>query len=180
VITTQSLELFIDFVRKNPWLPPNDPVMMRAFNAYTQEVSAPEVPEVEVTESAFRNAHGDVGQPVPTSSSSLDLVAVSERPVEGRRSAAKNLSDPKYQTAFISEARTSMGMPSPEDAEALVNHKVLLIFNVDKPPVSGVLLGLVYHPSMSSLPYLELDEGEPYPISAIQEIRDMGSAITRD
>src|SRR5215831_17036882 len=82
MLDTRSLELFVDFVRKNPWLPANDPVMMRAFHAYVK-VEEEEVPKVEVT----------YDEPQPTLAGSLVHVEALESPLERRRSGAKNLSD---------------------------------------------------------------------------------------
>jgi len=153
MLDTRSLELFVDFVRKNPWLPANDPVMMRAFHAYVK-VEEEEVPEVEVT-----------------SSRSLVHVEAPESPLERRRSGAKNLSDPIYQNAFISEARASMGQPSVQSAQALLGKYVQLTFNVDWRPAKGVLTDVVE----DKTPYLFLDNyhERQYPLYAIQTIEEL-------
>ena len=132
------------------------------------EARGEEVPEVEVTESALRNAYGDAGltyerSPVPVESP--------ERPPEGRRSGAKNVSDPRYQSAFISEARRSMGQPSMEDAEALVGKYVEVVFNIDRPDVRGVLTRVIQHPANTPA-YLQLDdEKDLIPLNSVQEIK---------
>jgi hypothetical protein len=114
-----------------------------------------EVPEVEVTYDR----------------SPIHVVA-SERPPEARRSGAKNLSDPIYQNAFISEARASMGQPSIEDAKALLGQEVTLTFNVDWRPATGRLTDVVDHPATGGAPYLILDDyrERAYPLNAIQNI----------
>jgi hypothetical protein len=120
--------------------------------------SADDVPEVEVTDSR-------------TQDRSLVRVDSPERPLEGRRSAAKNLSAPKYQAAFIEEARAVMGQPSVEMAQRLLGERVRLVFNVDKPSVEGVLTHVVSHPAG---PYLMLDDNDGkvrYPLNAIQAIQ---------
>lgn len=97
-------------------------------------------------------------------------VEAPERPVERRRSGAKNVSDPIYQNAFIEESRAAMGQPSKQDAEALLGHTVTLSFNVDWKPVTGVLTDVVDHPA--GAPYLLLDNyrERSYPLNAIQQI----------
>jgi hypothetical protein len=112
-----------------------------------------DVPEVEVTYDR---------SPLP--------VEVPETPPEGRRSGAKNLSAPEYQNAFISEARASMGMPSVQEAEALLGRSVTLVFNVDLPPVRGTLTTVT---TSGNTAYLVLDDDQHlmYPLNSIQEIR---------
>lgn len=111
-----------------------------------------EVPQVEVTDSR-----------------SLVPVQAPQTPVNRRRSAAKNISDPHLQSAFISEARAVMGQPTLDDAKALVGYTVTLSFNVDWPPVTGTLTEVVSHPSS---PHLILDNYRErvYPLNAIQQI----------
>lgn len=112
------------------------------------------VPEVEVT-----------------SSRSLSLV---ERPPERRRSAAKNQSAPHLQTAFMDEARASMGQPSAYAAMELLDKRVRLTFNVDKPPVEGVLTSVINHPSNAPA-YLVLDNNSHlmYPLNSVQAIESL-------
>jgi hypothetical protein len=119
-----------------------------------------EVPEVEVTESALRNAYEDAG----VTSAAIPLVV--------RRSGAKNVSAPEYQTAFISEARHVMGQPSEQEAEALVGKLVTLIFNVDKAPVQGKLTAVTTHPA-GAPSYLVLNDDHNllYPLNSVQEIQ---------
>jgi hypothetical protein len=125
-----------------------------------------DVPEVEVTSSQFRAAHEDAGERSPVH------VEAAEMPVAARRSGAKNVSAPEYQTAFISEARASMGQPSVQDAEALLGYVVTLTFNVDKAPVHGMLTSIIQHPA-SAPAYLVLDDNTAlmYPLNSVQEIR---------
>jgi hypothetical protein len=137
-----------------------------------------DVPEVEVTESAFRAAHEDAGErsPLPVESP--------QTPVAARRSGAKNVSAPEYQNAFISEARHSMGQPDVQDAEALLGYVVVLIFNAETPrqgstgPLTqarGVLTRVMDHPSggPTNSVYLMLDDDKDavYPLNSVQEIR---------
>ena len=124
------------------------------------------VPEVEVTESSLRNAYGDVGSTYERSS--LPVVSP-ERPPEGRRSGAKNVSDQRYQTAFISEARASMGQPSYEDALSLLGQYVKLTFNVDWRPAKGVLTDVVENAGKTHL-LLDNYRERVYPLNAIQSI----------
>lgn len=133
----------------------------------------PYVPEVEVTESSLRNAYGDVGQPVPTSQGSSSLVAASENPLNRRRSPAKNRSEPRYQKAFIEEARANMGHPSREQVEALIGHYVKLTFNVDWQPAKGVLTHVKDQHGGS--PYLLLDDyrERAYPLYTIERIEEL-------
>ena len=128
----------------------------------------PYVPEVEVTESALRNAYGDVGA---TSTMSPVHVDAPERPLERRRSGAKNVSAPEYQKAFIEESRAVMGQPSVEDAEALVGKYVKLTFNIDWHPVEGVLTQV--NQQEPQPPYLLLDNYRErrYPLYTIQSIQ---------
>jgi len=104
---------------------------------------------------------------------SLVHVEASERPPEARRSGAKNVSDPIYQNAFISEARAVMGQPGVEQAKALLGQEVTLVFNVDWHPATGILTEVVDHPATGGAPYLLLDNyrERAYPLNSIQEIR---------
>ena len=122
-----------------------------------------EVPDVEVT----------YDEPQPTLAGSLVHVEAPERPLERRRSGAKNVSAPEYQNAFISEARASMGQPSRQDAEALIGHVVKLTFNVDWSPVTGVLTHVKDQHGGS--PYLLLDDyrERAYPLNAIQRVEEL-------
>jgi hypothetical protein len=117
-----------------------------------------DAPEVEVTDT--RSQAVPVGSMVPE---------VQERPPAVRRSGAKNVSAPEYQTAFISEARRHMGQPLKEDALALLGQRVELIFNVNWLPAKGVLTMVCDEDP----PYLLLDNYHErrYPLYAIQEIR---------
>ena len=105
-----------------------------------------------------------------TYDTSMVHVASPESPLGARRSGAKNLSDPIYQNAFISEARASMGQPGIEDARALLGKYVKLTFNVDWQPAKGVLTDVVVKDSAP--PYLLLDNyrERAYPLNAIQAI----------
>jgi len=173
MLDARSLELFVDFVRKNAWLPGNDPAMMRAFRAYVQLEEPEEVPEVEVTYDEVQAEEATLLPPkVFASSSSLLHVEDPERPLEGRRSGAKNVSDRVYQNAFIDEARSVMGQPSREDAEALIGHVVKLTFNVDWSPATGVLTHV--KDQHGGAPYLLLDDyrERAYPLNAIQRIEE--------
>jgi hypothetical protein len=121
-----------------------------------------EVPEVEVT----------------TGKGSLLHVDVPERPVEARRSGAKNISAPEYQSAFISEARRSMGQPSKDDCEHLVGQSVTLVFNAEMSggvrQAQGVLTDIIHHPaSPADAAYLMLDDDPKlmYPLNAVQTIK---------
>lgn len=127
-----------------------------------------EVPEVEVTPSSLRAAHGDAGQTYVTS---IVPVAGFQGPLEGRRSGAKNVSDPIYQNAFISEARRSMGQPDVAAAQALIGRYVKLTFNIDWHPAKGVLTDVVE----DKAPYLMLDNYHErhYPLYAIQTIEEL-------
>lgn len=130
-----------------------------------------DVPEVEVTESSFRAAHEDAGErsPLPVESP--------EMPVAARRSAAKNVSAPEYQNAFISEARHSMGQPTKEDAEALLGRYVVLTFNAEMrggiTQARGHLTQVIDHPASGGYsPYLILDDDKKltFALIAIQSI----------
>lgn len=130
-----------------------------------------EVPEVEVTESAFRAAHEDAGERSPLP------VEAPEAPLAARRSAAKNVSAPEYQNAFISEARHSMGQPTREDAEALLGRYVVLTFNAEMrggiTQARGHLTSVIDHPASGGYsPYLILDDDKKltYPLIAVQSI----------
>lgn len=112
-----------------------------------------EAPEVEVTYDR---------SPLP--------VEVPETLLERRRSGAKNVSAPEYQNAFISEARASMGQPSRQDAEALLGYTVTLSFNVDWPPVTGVLTDVTGHPAGAPQLILDNYRERVYPLNAIQQI----------
>jgi hypothetical protein len=117
------------------------------------EKGEPYVPEVEVTRT--------------------DLALVpQESPLVVRRSGAKNVSAPEYQTAFISEARHAMGQPTVEDVKALMGKEVVLTFNVDWRPAQGKLTDVVTHPSAGTV-NLILDNYRErvYPLNAIQEIK---------
>jgi hypothetical protein len=106
-----------------------------------------------------------------TSTRSPVHVETTERPPQARRSGAKNLSDPIYQNAFISEARSSLGQPSAADAHNLIGARVTLVF-IAKPPVTGILTRVVNHPT-SAPTYLVLDDREEirYSLNSIQEIK---------
>jgi len=122
----------------------------------------PDVPDVEVT----------YDEPQSTLAGSLVHVEAPERPPERRRSGAKNVSAPEYQTAFISEARRSMGQPGVKDAEALLGRSVTLIFNYEHQNEMGVLTRVVGHPA-GGRDYVVLDEGQGrvFALDTIQEIR---------
>lgn len=125
------------------------------------ERGAPEeVPEVEVT--------------TDTQTRSPVHVEAPERPVERRRSGAKNVSDPKYQQAFIEESRAVMGQPSLQEAESFLNEVVVLTFNVDWKPVTGVLTDIIEHNGPT---YLVLNDYRErgYPLNSIQSIKLEGS-----
>lgn len=107
-----------------------------------------------------------------TSSRSSVHVAVPETPVAARRSGAKNVSDPHLQTAFISEARRSMGQPSLEDAWALVDKRVTLVFNVDKAPVTGVLTNVTQPSAGPGYVMLDNETNLMYPLNSIQQIKE--------
>jgi hypothetical protein len=132
-----------------------DLAVIAGLRRVADELESKLVPEVEVTYDR-----------------SLVHVEAPERPLEARRSGAKNLSDPLYQNAFISEARRSMGQPSVEDAQALLGETVTLIFNVDWRPATGKLTDVTTHPAGGG-PSLILDgyRERIYPLNAIQEIR---------
>jgi hypothetical protein len=149
-VNSEALALFVRFVRANPSLAEDDEVMERVLEAYHHTVE--EVPEVQVTYAG-----------------SSEHVVASERPLEGRRSGAKNVAAPEYQDAFISEARASMGQPSVEAAERLLGQRVTLVFNDDRTPVTGILTQVVNHLAA----YLVLDDnkGQTYPLNGVQEIR---------
>jgi hypothetical protein len=127
-----------------------------------------DVPEVEVTESAFRAAHEDVGETYERSPMPVDAL---ERHPAARRSGAKNLSDPIYQNAFITEARAAMGQPDVQAAQALLGKYVRLTFNVDWRPAQGVLTKVVD----DKAPYLMLDNyhERQYPLYAIEKIEEL-------
>jgi hypothetical protein len=118
----------------------------------TQKRGEPDVPDVEVTYDRSR---------LP--------VLSPERPVAARRSGAKNVSDPKYQNAFISEARLHSGQPTRADCEALLGQEVTLVFNIDWHDATGVLTEI----RETVTTYLILDgyRERLYPLNAIQEIR---------
>lgn len=117
-----------------------------------------EVPEVEVT-----------------SSLSTGLVPLPERGLERRRSGATNVSAPHLQSAFIDEARVSMGQPSNRDCMSLLGKQVRIIFNVDKAPIVGELTRVINHPANSPT-YLIIDHEEHllYPLNSIQSIEAVG------
>jgi hypothetical protein len=114
------------------------------------------VPEVEVTSTR---------SPVPVESL--------ERHPTARRSGAKNVSDPKYQEAFISEARHSMGQPSLEEASALVGRKVTVVFNDDTPSVRGILSTVMQPSHGPAYVMLDNDTKMMYPLNSIQEIKEV-------
>ena len=116
-----------------------------------------EVSEVEVTESAFHAAHEDAGERSPMHAEAP------QTPVAARRSGAKNISAPEYQTAFVDEARRSMGQPSMQDAEALVDQAVIIEFNDDTPPVQGLLLSIVAHPTQRTYQLVVKITADPEP-----------------
>lgn len=120
-----------------------------------------EVPEVEVTDDR-------------TQDRSLVHVEAPESPLPARRSGAKNVSDPKYQAAFVDEARHSMGQPSKADAEACLGKFVVIEFNDDKPAVRGILTQIIDHPASGLYsPYLMLDDDKKFSfaLNSIQSIR---------
>jgi hypothetical protein len=131
------------------------PYLQAAVTALGQHLER--VPEVEVT--------ADVR--------SLMHVEAAERPPAARRSAAKNVSSPHLQNAFIDEARHSMGQPSLEDCHRLLDAFVEIDFNDDKPSVRGVVT-LVTQPSVGPA-YVMLDNDTKlmYPLNSIQAIRRM-------
>jgi phospholipase C len=88
-----------------------------------------------------------------------------------RRSGAKNVSSPHLQSAFINEARASMGQPTVAEVRAMLNYEITMIFNVDLPPRSGFLTDVIEHPS-SGPAYLVLDHEDTvlYPLNSIQTI----------
>ena len=132
----------------------------------------PYVPEVEVTPTQLRHAYEDAPG-TATYTSSLIPVDATERHPAARRSGAKNISDRKYQDAFISEARASMGQPTRGQAEALVGERVTLVFNVDWHDATGVLSDIK---DTAGATYLILDgyRERLYPLNSIQEIRRGG------
>lgn len=122
-----------------------------------------DVPEVEVTDTHDR--------------SSMHVEAT-QTPVAGRRSAAKNISAPEYQTAFVDEARHSMGQPSKADAEALVDQMVIIEFNDDTSPVQGLLQAVTGHPTQRTYLLVVKVVADPpppgsmfYPLNSVQSIR---------
>jgi len=136
-----------------------------------------EVPYVEVTYDPSRIDEGETftapesGTYRVTQTESPVYVEASERPLERRRSGAKNVSAPEYQKAFIEESRAVMGQPSVEDAEALVGKYVKLTFNIDWHPVEGVLTQV--NQQEPQPPYLLLDNYRErrYPLYTIQSIQ---------
>jgi hypothetical protein len=122
------------------------------------------------------------GEPVPDvevttsqgSSRSSSLVAATVRPPEGRRGPAKNRSEPRYQKAFIEEARGHMGAPDVASAQRYLGKYVKLTFNVDWHPAKGVLTGI----SDDDPPYLLLDDYHErrYPLYTIQSIEELAHA----
>jgi hypothetical protein len=119
-------------------------------------IDAMDAPEVEVS-----------GPLVPTD----DMMVPASQIM--RRSGAKNVvTEPTLQSAFIDEARASMGQPNLEMAQALVGQKVTLIFNVDRPPVTGYLTQVIGHPSAAPS-YIILDDSDHvrYPLNSIQQIK---------
>lgn len=114
-----------------------------------------DTPEVEVTESILH--------PVPT-----------DIPTPVRRSGARNVSDARLQSAFIDEARSAMGQPSPVYCEDFIGQQVMLIFNVDRAPVKGELTQVLNH--SNGVTYLVLDDNQDvlWPLNSVQEIRPLG------
>lgn len=112
-----------------------------------------DVPDVEVTYDR---------SPVP--------VEPNESRLERRRSAAKNLSDPIYQNAFIEGARAAMGQPDVEAAKEFLGRDVKLTFNVDWHPAMGKLTEV--KDDSAATAYLILDNYRErlYPLNSIQSI----------
>lgn len=67
-----------------------------------------------------------------------------------------------------------MGQPSLKDAETFLGEVVVLTFNVDMTPRTGVLSDVVEHPANPNGPvYLILndDTSSPFPLNSIQSIK---------
>jgi hypothetical protein len=135
-----------------------DPYLQAAVTALGQVLLREEVPEVEVTTSTGAPVH----------------VEAPERPLERRRSGAKNVSDPKYQEAFISEARHSMGQPTLGDCQALIGQKVTVTFNAEHPSgmrgITGYLTNVVQPSHGPAYVMLDNDTKLMYPLNSIQSI----------
>jgi hypothetical protein len=109
----------------------------------------------------------------------LDLTENRPAVVEpARRPETPNMASPHLQSAFIEGARTAMGAPSKEDAEALLNSFVIIEFNDDTPPVQGLLQTVTAHPTQRTyvLVVKVLADPQPpgpmfYPLNAIQSIK---------
>jgi hypothetical protein len=126
-----------------------------------------------VLKSVKRGGEEDVPEVEVADDRSPTHVEAPQTPVAARRSGAKNVSAPEYQNAFISEARASMGMPLEQEAEAMVGKYVILVFNIDKPPVRGTLTAVTTHPS-GAPSYLILDDDDHsrYPLNSVQSIKE--------
>jgi uncharacterized protein (DUF1778 family) len=131
-----------------------DPYLQAAVTALGQVLER--APEVEVTSTHVTHA---------------DVMEALGKPLERRRSGAKNVSDPHLQNAFISEARHSMGQPSLEIASALVGQEVTLTFNVDWEPVTGILSTVMQPSHGPAYVMLDNDTKPMYPLNSIQEIK---------
>jgi hypothetical protein len=135
-----------------------NPYLQAAVTALGHVLIREEVPDVEVT-----------------SRGSSELVSSPERPVEARRSGAKNVSSQHLQDAFISEARHSMGQPSLEVCQALVGQKVTLVFNAERPSgmtgATGILTDVVQPSIGPAYVMLDNDTNLMFPLNSIQEIK---------
>lgn len=133
-----------------------DPYLQAAVTALGQTLER--IPEVEVTASARSLMH----------------VEAAERHPAARRSAAKNVSAPHLQNAFIDEARHSMGQPTLDDAQALIGRKVKLVFNAERPSgmtgATGMLTDVVQPAVGPAYVMLDNDTNLMFPLNSLQSI----------
>jgi hypothetical protein len=96
-----------------------------------------------------------------------EIVPVPASPV--RRSGATNRAPQRLQAEFINAARAAMGHPMEDDAWALLGEYVTVVFNGDHAPVSGILTGIVDHPTGPRL-VLNHNKKVTFPLASIQSI----------
>jgi hypothetical protein len=100
------------------------------------------------------------------------IIPITAHPV---RHPATNLAPPGLQAEFIDSARAAMGQPNEQEVLTYVGQLVTLVFNDDRPAVTGMLTRVfAHHPSFSlDVTYLVIDSDEDHmiPLNSVQSIQ---------